>query len=400
MGSSHGRRWSIVPTCAEWLRIRFEVGPQGCRAFHPAVQDPDLKTLLSGLVPTTTSTGQSLSAHQQAFCRVLLGIAVVAGLVHVGFMAMMAWADVRSLVVGNAASVLTYVLMFQLARRGQLRGSLIAGGFEVVAHAVVATWVIGWASGFHYYILLTLPILIMSTVVARADKLVGVPLFAVIVLALDVHCRQRVPEVSLDTAILNTLHFFNLISCMAILVFMSVLYLWQIQGVEKQLRAMATTDPLTQLNNRRALLDVIQHEERRLHRGRQTLSFVMADIDHFKQINDNLGHEVGDQVLRKVSQALAAGVRDVDHLARWGGEEFLVVLPDTDEVEATQVAERLRQAVGSVSLKDRAVSMTFGVSEVRGDESAEQAISRADAAMYEGKRTGRNRVVRAARRVA
>jgi diguanylate cyclase len=227
-----------------------------------------------------------------------------------------------------------------------------------------------------------------------------VPLFAVIVLALDVHCRQRVPEVSLDTAILNTLHFFNLISCMAILVFMSVLYLWQIQGVEKQLRAMATTDPLTQLNNRRALLDVIQHEERRLHRGRQTLSFVMADIDHFKQINDNLGHEVGDQVLRKVSQALAAGVRDVDHLARWGGEEFLVVLPDTDEVEATQVAERLRQAVGSVSLKDRAVSMTFGVSEVRGDESAEQAISRADAAMYEGKRTGRNRVVRAARRVA
>ena len=364
------------------------------------MRDPDLKNLLSGLVPTTTSKGELLTAHQQAFCRVLLVIALVAAGVHLGFMAMMAWAGVQSLVVGNVASVLSYVLMFQLARRGQLRGSLITGGTEVVAHAVVATWVIGWASGFHYYILLTLPIIIMSTVTSRLDKLVGVPTFAITMLALDAFCRQRPPAVSLDAAILTTLHYFNLISCMAILVFMAVLYLRQIHGAEQQLRAMATTDPLTQLNNRRAMMDVIQHEERRLNRGRQMLSFVMADIDHFKQINDNLGHEVGDLVLQKVSRALASGVRDVDHLARWGGEEFLVVLPDTDEVEAAQVAERLRQAVGSVDFKDRAVSMTFGVSEVRGDESAEQAISRADAAMYEGKRSGRNRVVRAARRVA
>jgi diguanylate cyclase len=376
------------------------VGHLARLAFHPAVQDPDLKNLLSGLVPNTTSDGLPLTAHQQAFCRVLLGIAVVAAGVHLGFMGMMAWAGVHSLVVGNVASVLSYVLMFQLARRGQLRGSLITGGTEVVAHAVVATWVIGWASGFHYYILLTLPILIMSTVTSRQDKTVGVPAFGIVMLALDAFCRQRAPAVVLDPAILTTLHYFNLISCMAILVFMSVLYLRQIHNAELQLRAMATTDPLTQLNNRRALMDVIQHEERRLQRGRQTLSFVMADIDHFKQINDNLGHEVGDQVLQQVSRALASGVRDVDHLARWGGEEFLVVMPGTNEVEAAQVAERLRQAVGSVDIKDRAVSMTFGVSEVRGDESAEQAISRADAAMYEGKRSGRNRVVRAARQVA
>jgi diguanylate cyclase len=376
-----------------WLGLWFG----GC---HLAVRDPDLKNLFSGLVPTATSDGLPLTAHQQAFCRVLLGLAVVAGLVHAGFMFMMAWAAVNSLAVGNVASVLSYVLMFQLARRGQLRWSLITGGTEVMAHAVVATWVIGWASGFHYYILLILPILIMSTVTSRQDKVVGVPVFGFVMLALDAFCRQRAPEVSLDASILTTLHYFNLISCMTILVLMSVLYLRQIQNAEHQLRAMATTDPLTQLNNRRALMEVIQHEERRLNRGRQNLSFVMADIDHFKQINDNLGHEVGDQVLQKVSQALAGGVRDVDHLARWGGEEFLVVLPDADEVEATQVAERLRQAVGAVALKDRTVSMTFGVSEVCGDETAEQALSRADAALYEGKRSGRNRVVRAARRVA
>jgi diguanylate cyclase (GGDEF)-like protein len=359
-----------------------------------------LISVLSGLVPTYTAEGLPLTAHQQAFSRVMLGIAVAAGLVHVGFMGLMGWAGVHALVVGNVASVLSYVLMFQLARRGQLRWSLITGGIEVVAHAVVATWVIGWGSGFHHYILLTLPILIMSTVSSRSDKFIGGPLFFAIMLALDAFCRQRVPAVVLDAAILDTLHYFNLVSCMAILVFMSVLYLRQISNAEAQLRAMATTDPLTQLHNRRALLDVIQHEERRLQRERQTLSFVMADIDHFKQINDTLGHEAGDQVLQKVSRALADGVREVDHLARWGGEEFLVVLPGTDEVEAAQVAERLRQAVGALGPSDRPVSMTFGVSEVRDHETAEHAISRADAALYEGKRAGRNRVVRAARQVA
>jgi diguanylate cyclase (GGDEF)-like protein len=142
-------------------------------------------------------------------------------------------------------------------------------------------------------------------------------------------------------------------------------------------------------------MDVIRHEERRLHRGRQVLSFVMADIDHFKQVNDTLGHDAGDDVLRQVSQTLAAGVRDIDHLARWGGEEFLIVLPDTDEATAAQVAERLRLAVSQLQVRGLALTTTFGVSEVNEGETAEQAISRADSALYAGKRSGRNRVQRA-----
>ena len=158
---------------------------------------------------------------------------------------------------------------------------------------------------------------------------------------------------------------------------------------------MATTDPLTHLSNRRALMEVIRLEEQRLLRGRQALSFVMADIDHFKHINDSLGHEAGDEVLRQVSQVLAAGVREIDHLARWGGEEFLVVLPGTDEAEAAVVAERLRTAISARAVRSQTVTVTFGVSEVRDGETAEQAISRADNALYQGKRSGRNRVQRA-----
>ncbi len=354
-----------------------------------------MSILSQGFVPTTTSDGAPLSAHQQAFARVLLGTAVVAGLTHLSFLLMMLWAGVMGLALANVASVLSYVLMFQLAHRGQLRWALITAGVEVVAHAVAAVWVIGWGSGFHYYLLLPLPVVIVATVISKVDKMVTLPLLVAVAIGVDVVFRQRVPEVVLDPHMLDFLYYFNLVSCMAILVFLATFYYLQIQKAEQLLHSMATTDPLTHLSNRRALMEVIRLEEQRLLRGRQALSFVMADIDHFKHINDSLGHEAGDEVLRQVSQVLAAGVREIDHLARWGGEEFLVVLPGTDEAEAAVVAERLRTAISARAVRSQTVTVTFGVSEVRDGETAEQAISRADNALYQGKRSGRNRVQRA-----
>jgi diguanylate cyclase (GGDEF)-like protein len=350
-------------------------------------------------VPTVNAEGKPLSVHQQAFARVLLGTAVVAGFTHLCFLLLMLWAGVQVLAVVNVASVLSYALMFRLAARGQLRGALNLAGLEIVGHAVLAVWVLGWGSGFHYYLFLPLPVVIVSTVIYRWDKLIAAPVLAAVAIGVDVAFRARPPQVVLDLHVLNFLYYFNQVSCMVILCFLATFYFLQIQKVERQLRAMATTDPLTQLSNRRALMDVIRHEERRLHRGRQVLSFVMADIDHFKQVNDTLGHDAGDDVLRQVSQTLAAGVREIDHLARWGGEEFLIVLPDTEEAEAAHVAERLRQAVAQQPVRGQAVSATFGVSEVREGESAEQAISRADSALFEGKRAGRNRVHRASAQV-
>ncbi|TBO28287.1 GGDEF domain-containing protein [Aquabacterium lacunae] len=343
-------------------------------------------------VPTVDAAGQPLSVHQQGFALVLLGTALVAGVTHLCFLLLMLWAGVQVLAVVNVASVLCYWLMFHLARRGQLRGALIMAGVEVIGHAVLALWVLGWGSGFHYYLLLPLPVVIVSSVIHRGDKLFFTPALAGVAIGVDVAFRTRAPQVVLDLPVLNFLHYFNLVACMVILCFLAAFYFLQIQKVERQLRALATTDPLTQLSNRRALMDVIRHEERRLQRGRQVLSFVMADIDHFKQVNDTLGHDAGDEVLRQVSQTLAAGVRDIDHLARWGGEEFLIVLPDTDAGEAVQVAERLRQAVARQPVRGLPITATFGVSEVREGETAEQAISRADSALYAGKRAGRNRV--------
>ena len=125
---------------------------------------------------------------------------------------------------------------------------------------------------------------------------------------------------------------------------------------------------------------------------------LLVDIDHFKKLNDTFGHNMGDWALKAVAEVLKNGVREMDFVARWGGEEFLAVLPDTDPEGAKLVAERIRRKVENQVIdvagigEPLKVTMTLGVATLRPGEGAEQAIIRADAALYEGKHQGRNRV--------
>jgi len=131
-------------------------------------------------------------------------------------------------------------------------------------------------------------------------------------------------------------------------------------------------------------------------RGFRPLSLIICDIDYFKKINDRYGHDVGDQVLKSVGKIFNT-LRGYDSVARWGGEEFIVMLPDTDHVVAMKVAERLRIGVEeSIIIVDNAqipVTMTFGVAQVEKDEPWQSALARADKALYRGKECGRNRVM-------
>jgi len=144
----------------------------------------------------------------------------------------------------------------------------------------------------------------------------------------------------------------------------------------------------------------IASEESRIRRMRRNLSFIMLDLDHFKSINDRWGHHIGDAVLKEVSQSLTSCLREMDIAGRWGGEEFLIVMPDTDLGGATLVAERVRAATEALEIatpdnRKLPISLTIGVASVSPGESAQEAIARADAALYEGKRSGRNKVVTA-----
>jgi diguanylate cyclase (GGDEF)-like protein len=156
---------------------------------------------------------------------------------------------------------------------------------------------------------------------------------------------------------------------------------------------MALTDRLTGIANRRGIEREISQELLRLRRFQTPVSFVLFDIDHFKIINDSHGHGTGDEVLRLVAKAIDNSVRDTDLVARWGGEEFLVVLPETSCDGALICAEKIREKVAAVSQRvGFEVTISGGVYQPTPGESIIDVLTRADARLYEAKNTGRNRV--------
>jgi diguanylate cyclase (GGDEF)-like protein len=172
-----------------------------------------------------------------------------------------------------------------------------------------------------------------------------------------------------------------------------------IKAQSEALAEAARTDPLTGLSNRRHFAEMAVLEEVRVSRSGRPFAVVLADIDDFKAINDRHGHDSGDTVLRHVAGLMRATLRKLDVIGRWGGEEFIWLLPETDLGGGVAVAERVRLAlVGQgvpVAEGQIAVSATFGVAEYVGGEEVQHCVTRADAALYDGKRAGKNRVVAA-----
>ncbi|MCG5052675.1 MAG: sensor domain-containing diguanylate cyclase [Myxococcales bacterium] len=154
---------------------------------------------------------------------------------------------------------------------------------------------------------------------------------------------------------------------------------------------LSMTDRLTGLSNRRGAEQFVRREASKFRRYGGSMSFVLMDIDHFKKVNDTYGHGVGDQVLRAVGATVADVIRVCDFAARWGGEEFLVVLPNTNLDGARLCAERLRAAVQNIVFPGGlAVTISAGTAEMGRSEEVQDALTRADEGLYAAKGAGRN----------
>lgn len=171
----------------------------------------------------------------------------------------------------------------------------------------------------------------------------------------------------------------------------------QLENKHEQLIEIARTDPLTELSNRRDIIEKIEYEQIRFERSKKPFVIIIGDLDLFKSINDRYGHDCGDYVLKEIAQILRTTIRKQDIVGRWGGEEFLLLLPETPLEGGKVAAEKVRKKIENSDLKYNnvllSVTITFGVSVYNSVMDIDECIKKADQALYRGKHKGRNCVV-------
>jgi diguanylate cyclase (GGDEF)-like protein len=339
-------------------------------------------------------TTASASVRRPQFWQVAKRCCQIAGTVDVAFFFLFHLLGSPLLAWVKVISVSMYILAYQALARRRNRLAITLIWTEVIVHAALGTLLIGWDSGFHYYLLMFIPALFVSMQL-RGALVALVSLWALYV-ALDAFMWTVEPLQPISRNALLAVHLFNLSVVFAMFSYLSFFYLKIVSSAQRKLRHMASTDPLTGLFNRWHMIDLAEKELARYQRSQHPIGLLLLDIDHFKSINDSHGHEVGDKVLVAVANTIKADLRSQDLIARWGGEEFLVLLPDTDLEQARASAERIRQALMQKrwSFGDQSVAVTIsvGVSEFQEDDGLQSAINRADRALYSSKDNGRNRV--------
>lgn len=167
-----------------------------------------------------------------------------------------------------------------------------------------------------------------------------------------------------------------------------------LEGTTRKLEQLAHTDELTGLLNRRAIREKLNYEIKRAERAETPLSIILCDIDHFKKVNDQYGHDIGDEALKRISHCIIKTLRQSDFASRWGGEEFLILLPMTSEAGAFVMAERLRLAIAALPINTSSgaiyVTMSFGLATKQNQLPLDEMIKISDVNLYHAKESGRN----------
>lgn len=300
-------------------------------------------------------------------------------LIAVAPLVLVQWAQGHLLLSGLLAlfclNLLAVILFLRLKGRYLFKGRFFAL-FAVIC-AVYSTLINGHIGLFWAYPAIAAMFFLLSLSEAVLINTVFVTLLA----AVAFH-RFPAPE------------FWRITSSLSLTGIFVAVFAWLVGRMQSELTALATTDPLTGCLNRSQMAELLNNQIQLRERYERVSSLILLDLDHFKNVNDRWGHAAGDGVLREVCTRLRRRLRDTDYLFRIGGEEFMIILPETRQNEAEELARQLLSTVSSAPMRnDIQITASAGITEVIKGETWSTWLNRADQALYEAKAAGRNRVI-------
>lgn len=303
--------------------------------------------------------------------------------------------DASTLALAEMACILVCGVALWANRNGRHALAIYSIGAELIAHSFLTVSVLGAGSGFHFYLWpLACVAAINPDMRARQAAVIGytcIALFAYLQLRYG-----QVPYPLANADYLPLLYFANVM----VAAFPLILAVVQVRNIyeaqETRLTAIAVRDSLTGLYNRRFANEFLSKSFASHDRMARDFCIALGDLDHFKPVNDRYGHTAGDRVLEAVAGLLEETFRQSDCLCRWGGEEFMIALPETGQATAHAALDRFRHALAnhpiSVNGHTILVTMSFGLVRVEPGETPEETIKRADSLLYQAKNLGRDQV--------
>ncbi len=342
---------------------------------------------------------ESIQPRSYRFYAVMNCFSIISIIDHLVFTAVFFYLQLWDLAIYCAGASLLWLGIFILNRRGNHRIAFALGALETFALCALTSMALGWPSGFFLYVFV---VVILIFVNAKISTPVQV-LLGIFSGALILYLYMFSPPEPVLGVIDRYLTLMNVSWVVMLFAFIGHYFEVSARGAEAELLStnrkllnLATTDPVTNLINRRNMILRIEQEKEKLDLNGRPFALVMIDIDNFKHVNDEYGHDCGDYVLVAIAETISLTIRKQDLVARWGGDEFLVMLPETDIDGGRVVAEKIRARILHTPFVyhelDIPVTLTLGVGLCDQITGIGNCIRKADQALYEGKQAGKNRV--------
>lgn len=341
---------------------------------------------------------------EERFHWILTRMVRIAVPIHIGLIALFLSFGIDTMAWLNLASIASYASVYALLRQQRIREAFAVGATELILFNVIATLAVGWASGFHYYLLLLPVLFVLHPVWSRPTKAGACVAICAAYGLLALHAYLDGALTTFTASGSDALGVFNALTfatTLSVLAFAAGKATGDaedgLRRATQTLEELSNRDPLTGLLNRRATEPLLHTAHARQRRTGEPYTIAIIDLDHFKRVNDQHGHACGDAVLGTVAGAIEGALRTTDHIARWGGEEFLVLLSDTTPAGAHHAALKLLHAIRNCHIDcdngtHLTITATIGIAPSTPDRPIEATIHAADEALYAGKQAGRDRV--------